>query len=379
METADEFCRLACLTYTGDDEPRRWGAAARLLADEPELTRGHVWAAAAAGRAAEVSAMLDAEPALARTAGGPFGWEPLLYLAYSRVPGGDAVATARALLSAGADPGCGFVLEPNTFTALTGVFGSGEQHQPRHPRWRELARLLLEAGADPDDAQTLYNCMFGASNEHLELLFSYGLADTHELRVQLRWAVEHDLRDRVRLLAEHGVDVRSPYAGDGPAWAAGDGRTPVELARLCGNTEIVEYLLAAGAVAPAPDPVADLIAAVFGGAPAPAPADVVARAVRERPGLVVWAAAAAPDAVERLVALGFDVNALGRADAPVEQEWQTALHHAAGTGEVELTRRLLALGADPTIRDRRFDATPLDWARHLHQPATAALLDPTGR
>jgi hypothetical protein len=79
--------------------------------------------------------------------------------------------------------------------------------------------------------------------------------------------------------------------------------------------------------------------------------------------------------VELLAGLGFDVNALGRADAPVEQEWETALHHSAGAGDVELTRRLLALGADPHIRDRRFDATPLDWARHLRQPATAAVLE----
>ncbi|EXG81889.1 ankyrin repeat domain-containing protein [Cryptosporangium arvum] len=374
MDTADEFCRLACLTYSGDDGPQRWDTAARLLAEEPGLTRGHVWAAAAAARADEVSALLDADPSTARAAGGPFGWEPLLYLVYSRVPGGDAVAAARSLLAAGADPNSGFVLAPNTFSAITGVFGSGEQNQPRHPRWRELARLLLDAGADPNDEQALYNCMFGASDEHLELLFSAGLADRGLLRIQLRWAVEHDLRDRVRLLTEHGVDVRSPYEGDGPAWAAGDGRTPVALARLCGNTEIADYLLAHGAEPPPPDPVADLIAAVFRGENATAPADVVARAVRERPGLVVWAAAAAPAAVERLVELGFDVNALGRADAPVEQEWETALHHAAGAGDVDLTRRLLALGADPGVRDRRFDATPLDWARHLNRAATAELL-----
>ena len=47
-----------------------------------------------------------------------------------------------------------------------------------------------------------------------------------------------------------------------------------------------------------------------------------------------------------------------------------------GEGNVELTRRLLDLGADPDLRDRRFDATPLDWARHLHQLSTAALLEP---
>ncbi|MEV6932366.1 ankyrin repeat domain-containing protein [Dactylosporangium sp. NPDC051485] len=90
-----------------------------------------------------------------------------------------------------------------------------------------------------------------------------------------------------------------------------------------------------------------------------------------------WAAArASVSTVALLAGLGFDVNAPGRADAPVEEPWETALHHAAGAGDVALARRLLELGADPRSRDRRFGATPLDWARHLGRPATAALLEP---
>jgi hypothetical protein len=91
----------------------------------------------------------------------------------------------------------------------------------------------------------------------------------------------------------------------------------------------------------------------------------------------VWAAAQAPsEAVTLLAGLGFDVNAYGRGDAPVEEPRETALHHSAGNGQVELTRRLLELGADPDLRDQRFNATPLGWAQHLEQPATAELLEP---
>jgi hypothetical protein len=91
----------------------------------------------------------------------------------------------------------------------------------------------------------------------------------------------------------------------------------------------------------------------------------------------VWAAAqASVETITLLAELGFDVNAYGRGDAPVEEAWETALHHSAMTGNVELTRRLLELGADPDLRDQRFDATPLDWAWHFHQPSTAALLGP---
>jgi hypothetical protein len=105
--------------------------------------------------------------------------------------------------------------------------------------------------------------------------------------------------------------------------------------------------------------------------------DAVAQARRSRPGLIVWAATQAPiETIEMLAELGFDVNAYGRGDAPVEQAWETALHHGAVAGNVAPTRRLLDLGADPNLRDQRFDTTPLDWARHFHQLATAALLEP---
>jgi ankyrin repeat protein len=262
-----------------------------------------------------------------------------------------------------------------------------------------LGRLLLDAGADPNDAQTLYNRMFEPDNSHLELLFEYGLGTGdggpwksrieelstpgRMLRTQLRWAVEHHQPARVRLLVEHGVDFRSPFTDDGPAWSPSDGLTPLELAHLNGDNDIADHLLAQGAAPPRPDPVRELIAAAFR-------ADVstvdrirgehpqaVAETRRSRPGLIVWAATQAPiETVTLLAELGFDVNAYGRGDAPVEQAWETALHHSAAAGNVELTRRLLDLGADPNLRDHRFRATPLDWARHSHQLSTAALLEP---
>ncbi|HEU5475616.1 MAG TPA: hypothetical protein VFV67_33660 [Actinophytocola sp.] len=405
---AAEFCRLACLTYSREDGPERWDRARRLLAEHPDLTTVDIWAAAAAARPDEVGRLLGERPELVAQRGGPLGWRPLFHLVYSRfdpaVPAERVLAVARLLLDAGADPNDGYLFNglPCPFTLLTGVFGHGElgkHRQPRHPHWPALGRLLLDAGADPNDAQTLYNRMFEPDDSHLELLFEYGLGTgdggpwrrrieelappARLLRIQLRWAVEHHQPARVRLLVEHGVDFRAPFEGDGPAWSPGDGRTPVELAQEYGDTEIADYLLAEGATAPDPDPVRELIAAAFRAdrstvdqirAEHP---DVVARARNSRPGLIVWAATKAPvETVTLLAELGFDVNAYGRGDAPVEEPWETALHHGAVTGNTELTRRLLDLGADPDLRDQRFDATPLDWARHFQQDATAALLAP---
>jgi ankyrin repeat protein len=402
-DPADELCRLACLSYQHDDGPDRWARARRLLAERPDLTGDHVWAAATAAQPAPVRRLLDADPALARRRGGPYHWTPLFHLAYSRldpaVPADAVLTVARQLLDAGASPAEGYLWNgrPYPFTLLTGAFGEGElgpERQPRHPHSLALARLLLDAGANPNDSQTLYNRQFRPDDDHLELLLAYGLGTgdgypwqarlgglvdppAELLRVQLRWAIWHDLPDRVRLLVRHGVDFRSPFraAGGGPAWLPDDQRTPAELAAWCGNLGIVEFLTTQDAHPPALDPAGALVAAAFRadraaveGLRAAHPA-AAAQAQRDRPGLIVWAAAQGrTETVALLAELGFDVNARGRGDVPVEGGHDTALHHAAARGDLELARLLLSLGADPDIVGG-YHATPLGWARHFgHQP-----------
>jgi hypothetical protein len=398
-DPADDFLRLACLSYA-DDQPERWGRARQLLLDDPQLTARSVHAAAAAADLDSLRRILGADSAAASRPGGPYQIEPLLYLAYARhdpaITAGAVAGAARLLLAAGGDPNAGYLwhgmLTP--FTVLTGVFGEGELgpvRQPRHPRAPVLARLLLEAGADPNDGQALYNRMFGAADDHLELLLEFGLGrgdggpwrrrlgaavDTPAelMRGQLTWAITHGMAERVRLLVSHGADVTSP-SEDGSSLAA--------MAATTGHAELVGYLVAHGAPALSLDPGPAFIAAALA-------ADRVrlgelqldhpglAAQIRSaRPALVAWAAACGrPAAVEVLAELGFDVNARGRTDVPSDQPWQTALHQAAQAGHLELARMLLRLGADPDLRDQRFDSTPLDWARHFGQPSLIELLEP---
>jgi hypothetical protein len=278
LEQADRFCALSALRYDDDDAPPRWQTAADLIAEDPKLVDRHVWAAAAASDPVALRGHLAADPTLARRAGGPFGWVPLLYLTYSRAPLGrsqdDVLEAAAVLLDAGADPNAGYLWcgMSTPFTALTGVFGEGEQgarRQPRHPYDRALATLLLERGAHPEDQQTLYNRMFRQGNDHLEVLFAHGLGrvepgpwhrrlgeamETSEQMWarQIGWAAEHGFADRLVLLAEHGVDVSGVTVveqslPDDPNARDADGGTALHHAAWQGDLDRIRMLLAAGA------------------------------------------------------------------------------------------------------------------------------------
>lgn len=393
-DVATLFLDLACLTYA-EDAPQRPAAAALLLAEHPEIADAGIHVAAACADVATVRQLLTADPELALAEGGPQKWPPLMHLAYARhdpdVSEAATVETARLLLAAGADPNAGFLFNglPTPFTVLTGVFGSGEGDQSTHPHAIALAEVLLRAGADPNDGQALYNRMFRRDDSHLRLLFAHGLGtgdggpwhrrmpdatDTPAkmLRDQLGWAVTHGMLDRIRLLAQHGVDLAAPQRG---------GRPAIELALLSGHPDAAALLTELGAPPPALDPVEALVAAAMAADGEQvtriraAHPEALTAALAQHPGLVVRAAVVGNIAAVRcIVGLGFDVSAAARHDLPIDQPWETALHVAAGDGAVALVRELLALGADPTVRDARFDATPLDWARHFEQEDTAALL-----
>jgi hypothetical protein len=278
LGVADTFCSLSSLRYDHSDAPPRWHAAAELIEANPDVLQHHVWAAASAADPVTLTRHLESRPNLATTPGGPFGWVPLLYLCYSRVSlprnEDEVIAAAVALLDAGADPNSGYLWRAmaTPFTALTGVFGEGEQgpgRQPRHRFAAALAVLLLRRGAHPVDQQTLYNRMFRADDSHLELLFEHGLADAGpspwERRLgeametrqqmwqrQIDWAAEHGFADRLALLARRGIDISEAElvereVPEDPNIRDDDGATPLHHAAWSGELDLIRRLLEAGA------------------------------------------------------------------------------------------------------------------------------------
>ena len=225
---ADAVVRSA--TWGGD----RAGAA-RILALRPEIRTTDLFAAVACGDLEETRRRLAADPGAAVRAGGPLDREPLLYLAYSRLPGSErhALEIAHLLLDGGANPNARFADDwGNPFTVLTGVIGEGEGDQPPHPHARALAELLLERGAEPYDTQALYNTSITRDDTAwLELLWSAserrgvverwraageaGILGRSALDYLLGNAVAYDHLARAEWLLAHGADPNGAHAYSG--------------------------------------------------------------------------------------------------------------------------------------------------------------------
>ena len=378
----DEFIRCATGGATGRAE--------RLLALHPRIASATLQTALVLGDADAVEDRLKAHPELATQPGGAQDWEPLLYVCHTSMHKGvparlDAlVAIARRLLALGANPNAEYHWNWHPELPRTALWGSvcTVRHLP-------LARVLLDAGANPTDGVTSHIAGGGGNVEALELLYRYDMnvdgipggvpplvymmlwaedpagpfwmidhgADTNlawgdDREAPLHVAVRRWDVPMVERLVAHGADVSRRRA---------DGATPHTLAERHGNQAMAASLLAHGAVSEL-SPLDRFIAACARAdrtaADAMLAADPALRsALRPEHHLMLHRPAESGNAavLEAMLACGFQPDARDKDNV-------TPLHRAAMGGHVDAVRVLLAYGADVNALDGMFSASPLVWA-----------------
>jgi ankyrin repeat protein len=365
-------------------------AAARIAAKHPELAHYNIHAAVAFGDLEEVRRRLAADPSAALAKAGPLDWEPLQYLAYSRLPlpavADNALVLATLLLDHGADPNAEFNDGwDNPFKVLTGVIGLGEGVRPPHPRDRELAELLVARGADPFDTQALYNDSIVADDTHwLDFLFRHSDAQGQAARwtslgekalgggkrntvdYLLGNAVNQNHLKRAEWLLLHGADPngRNAYSQN----------PHHELAQLKGLIAMTDLLERYGArPVPISREAAFHVACMRLDEAVARNLAVAHPAYLQDPGpLLIAAGQNRTDVIRLALDLGVPV------DLPAPNGMR-ALHYAAQAGAIGAIGMLIDAGADIDRRGGDYEATPLGYGVFWKNPAVIDLLAPLSR
>lgn len=398
--------KLHVETRTEDDAEKRLIEAAlhapaesvaALLKERPALGRRSVYAAAVLGDDEGLAQWLAREPGLVTAPGGPRQAEPLLYLCFGRCGSGDAARAkaAKDLLTRGANPNS-FYIHPDWPKSPQAVLygATGANNYP------QLASVLLEAGADPNDCESRYHA---AENNHvacLELLAKHGTdfdrADSvygntplyflfgyhhppANVKAGIRWLLEHGANPNTRsyvhaanetalhaalhhgwdtamieLLLQHGADPRLPRS---------DGRTPYAMAVRAGREDVIALFRMQG-VQDDSSALDRLLNACMRADEAGAREQLRSQPnlIREMSALdctIVQEAALAgrAEALRLMSQLGIDV---GFAD----KDGIVPLHWASWHGWLDAVKALIAAGAPLDAHDKVYHAPPIGWCAH---------------
>ena len=386
-------------------------AAMRLLKSHPEIARDSLYTAVVCGDLEFVERVLADRPQAASTkssettsdrAGpggsgdlfrdiGPKGWEPLLYLCFTRLPlpaaNDNAIAIARALLDRGADPNAYFMAGDSRYTPLVGVIGEGEEDRPPHPQRDALARLLLERGAEPYDIQVVYNIHFhGNVLWFLKLIYeqsvklgrqadwddpSWSMLDMGGYGNGARWhlgiAVQNNDLELAEWILAHGASPNASTPRD-PRMSK---RSLHEEALRMGFSEMAELLLRYGATPSAfvPEEKDVFAAACFRLDREAARAILQTHPEYLRSTEVMFSAAKRDraDVVALLLELGMSPDVEDR-------QKQRALHIAAYNDSLRVATLLIDRGAEIDPVESNWNNTPLDAAVYSQHPRLIELV-----
>ncbi|MDK1389958.1 hypothetical protein QN224_32050 [Sinorhizobium sp. 8-89] len=372
---AAAFCGLV---YAGDmaggTNGARPGAAARLLADHPDLPKRDAWVACAAGDVETVRRQIGADPSWLDRIGGPLDLTPLVAATHSSLLRAPEYTdhlhkVVDLLLEAGADPnrsvsrrwGSSAGASPREWQASALHGAAGVNHDP------DLTRRLLAAGADPNDGESLYHSLDKPVCTPILIEAGAVVSGTNALYRCL----DFDDLDTLRLLLSHAAGADDLKDGRLVLWAIRRRRSPAHIEALLeagadpmvrtrdgvgaytqalryGLPEVAAVLERAGVAADIDDE--DLFVAACAGDDAEAAGRIKAR----RPDLPAalgearlrmlpeLAAAGCSGPVRLMADLGWPISVRGG-------DWSaSALNHAVFRGDAGLARHLLARGASWT-------------------------------
>ncbi len=399
QDFAARAAALSITATTGDLTRLR-----ELLTVEPALSAADLYVACATGDADAALAFLERTPALASTPGGPHQWPALLYVCHSRLPASDhdrragLARIASSLLEHGADPNAYFSINDDPNARQTALYGAaGIANDPT------LTRVLLEAGADPNDAapglgpESLYHAAEFEDHRCLQLILAAG-PDRDKISYCLGHKLDFEDPVGVQLFLEHGADPNfvTPgsesgtrlhgairrgrsvetiellvrFGGDLRATTSA-GFTPYALAVRCGHAQAAALLERHGADPGEARPLDRFVGACRRADQAAIDAQLGADPTLlqqltddDRRLLPEAAQLGDLEAVRKMLEVGFDPAVPG-------EEGLTAAHWAGWRGDTELLDAILAY--DPPLEVlNRYGGTVLDCtvygSRHCHHP-----------
>ncbi len=210
------------------------GRATELLDKNPTLSRSNIHAACAAGDVEAVTRFLNADPVAATTKGGPREWAPILYATWSCFLSDrteDMVRVLELLLKHGADPDSYWVNDSDWKESA--LYGCVENNCV------PAARVLVNAGANPNDNESLYHACEKFNLELLETVAVNGL-DMEGVSYCIKHAMDMTWNEAIMWFLDQGADPNAVHPADQETslhWA---------VKRNC-TIEVIGALLDAGA------------------------------------------------------------------------------------------------------------------------------------
>lgn len=375
-----------------------------ILASHPELATFDMACRVSCGDHAALATLLTEDPDAARRKFAPLDRELILYVSYSVMHKlgspyrSDLLRCMELLLAAGADPNAAYD-EGGTWAGAmqTCIYGA-----TGHGNFPAMAKLLLEAGANPNDDECMWHCPQYMYTECLDLLMEYGANPSRRserwTNTPLYFLLGHRTNDRgyaramrgVNWLLEHGADPNVPsykweenclqlavrlhhrpdviesllkQGADGH-YRRADGVDSWQLALRSGNNEAIELLRRFGFASKDTAPLDSYLLAVM-----TADAETATAILAANPEISAELGKDGPDSF-------CDAAERGRADIvsillehgwnpATADEWGTTpLHRACLRGKSDVVKLLLEVEAPLDMHDKLYNGAPIGWALH---------------